>query len=286
MIVFATCAAEPALQGSDRVLAAALEARGHAVRPAPWNGPQEAFEGADAIIIRSTWDYQKTPAAFADWLGRLEARPNVFNPPALMRATMSKRYLLDLAEKGAPLPPTRAVEPDADAIAAAMDALGLEEAVVKPEYGATASGLSRVRREDRDGLAAAAAKMAMPGLVQALVPEIAEAGETSFIFAGGAFTHAVTKRPKSGDIRCQSEHGGVNRRADPPAAAIAEARRILGLVGGDPVYARVDAILPAIGALDGTMRLMEVELIEPELFFTYAPEAAARLADALIERLK
>ncbi|WP_133162253.1 ATP-grasp domain-containing protein [Hyphococcus luteus] len=280
MIVFATCAAEPALQESDRVLAAALGARGFAVAAAPWNGPQDAFVAADAVVIRSTWDYQKTPDAFADWLARLEGRPNVFNPPAMMRANMSKRYLLDLAGKGAPLPPTMAVEPDPDAIAAAMDALGLAEAVVKPEFGATASGLSVVRREDAAGLAAAAAKMAMPGLVQALVPEITTAGETSFIFAGRAFTHAVTKRPKSGDIRCQADHGGAAALADPPDWAVAEAHRLLAMVSGDPLYARIDAV-----TLDGEMRLMEVELIEPELFFTYSPDAAARLAGALLERL-
>ena len=61
-----------------------------------------------------------------------------------MRWNASKTYLLDLAAKGAPLPPTRLVEPTAEAIAAAMDDMGLDRAVAKPEFGATASGLSLV----------------------------------------------------------------------------------------------------------------------------------------------
>ncbi len=279
-IVFATCLAQPAMQESDAVAARALEARGVVVTAAPWNGDQAVFERADAVIIRSTWDYQKTPDAFAGWLQSLDDGRPVFNPPAIMRANMSKRYLLDLAAKGAPLPPTRGVEAEVGAIIAAMDEMGLEEAVVKPEFGATGSGLSLVRREDEEGLVAAAAKMAMPGLVQALVPEIMVRGETSFMFIGGGFTHAVTKRPKSGEIRCQAEYGGASALASPPEWAIAEARRILGLIPGAPLYARVDGVV-----LDGAMRLMEVELIEPELFFTYAPDVASRFADALIERL-
>ncbi|MEZ5891926.1 MAG: hypothetical protein R3C58_02085 [Parvularculaceae bacterium] len=279
-IVFATCLALPDLQASDAVIARALETRGVAVRAAPWNGDQAPFDAADAVVIRSTWDYQEAPPAFAAWLDGLALRPNVFNDPALMRANMSKRYLLDLASRGAPLPPTLPVDPNADAILAAMDALGLDEAVVKPEFGGTGSGLSRVRRADRAGLAAAAVKMGMPGLVQALVPEIATAGETSFMFIAGAFTHAVTKRPKTGEILCQAEHGGTSAPAAVPDWAIAEARRILGLIPGEPLYARVDGVV-----LDGRMQLMEVELIEPELFFTYSPEAAERFADALIERL-
>ncbi len=278
-IVFASCAAKPFSGHGDAPLVAAFEARGCVVREAAWNGPQGAFADADAIVIRSTWDYQDMPGAFDAWLASLEGR-RVFNDPALMRANMSKRYLLDLAARGAPLPPTRLVSPDAASIAAAMDALGLAEAVVKPEYGATASGLSRVRRDERSGLAAAAAAMGMPGLVQALVPEIATAGETSFIFVDGGFTHAVTKRPKSGEIRCQAEFGGLSEAASPPDWAVEEARRILALIGGDPLYARVDAVL-----LDGRRRRLEVELIEHELCVTYAPSSADRFADALLQRL-
>ena len=279
-IVFATCRAKPDLQNSDVPLAEAFGARGYAVGAAPWNGPRAPFAAAAAVLIRSTWDYQDAPDDFSSWLASLpEGR--VFNDPALMRPNMSKRYLLDLARRGAPLPPTLYVEPDADAITAAMDALGLETAVVKPEYRATASGLSLVRRGDKAGLAAAAAKMAMPGLVQAPVQEISKAGETSFVFIAGGFTHAVTKRPKAGEIRCQAEYGGAAEPAEPPDWAVAEAARILAMVTGEPLYARVDAVV-----LDGAMRLMEVELIEPELFFTYSPVAAARLADALLERLK
>ena len=47
------------------------------------------------------------------------------------------------------------------------------------------------------------------------------------------------------------------------------------------VYARIDAII-----LDETLWLMEVELIEPDLFFTHAPAAAEIFADALVNRLK
>jgi len=161
-----------------------------------------------------------------------------------------------------------------------MDALRLGRAVVKPEFGATGSGLSLVARDDGAGLAAAAKKLAGPGFVQALIPEISTQGETSLVFIAGAFSHAVTKRPKAGEILCQAEHGGSIQSVRPPDWAVDEARRILAMVPGEPLYARVDAII-----LVDTLQLMEVELIEPELFFTYAPEGADRLAAALLDRL-
>ncbi|GJL91446.1 ATP-grasp domain-containing protein [Hyphococcus sp.] len=279
-IVLATCREQQDYQASDAVFAHALEALGYAARPAPWNGDQAAFNGAGAVIIRSTWDYHHSPDGFARWLDGLEGQTQLFNAPELMRWNMSKRYLFELAECGAPVPVMLDAQPDAKSIAAAMDALGLDRAVIKPAYGATGSGLSLVARDDAPGLAAAARKLAGPGFVQALIPEITTLGETSLVFIAGDFSHAVTKRPKSGEILCQAEHGGSTEAAKAPDWAVEEAARILAMVPGEPLYARVDAVI-----LDGGIELMEVELIEPELFFTYAPEGADRLAAALLERL-
>jgi glutathione synthase/RimK-type ligase-like ATP-grasp enzyme len=277
LIAFATCLEKPHIQPSDALLAVALERRGARVVAAPWNGAFEPFVQADATIIRSTWDYQHNVAAFENWLQRLHSvRGKVFNAPSLMRWNMAKTYLVDLAARGAPLPPTRVADRDAGAIARAMDELGLAEAVVKPIYGATSSGLSLVRRGDGEGRRTAVRKLDCRALVQALVPEIA-AGETSLLFFAGEYSHAVVKRPIAGDIRSQAEFGGTVATVAPPSWAIEEASRILALLPEPALYARVDVVL-----LDGTLWLMEVEVIEPDLFLTHDDGAAARLADALI----
>jgi hypothetical protein len=52
-------------------------------------------------------------------------------------------------------------------------------------------------------------------------------------------------------------------------------------VGAEPpLYARVDGCV-----IDDELLLMELEVLEPELFLRCAPEAAGRLADALLARL-
>ena len=48
---------------------------------------------------------------------------------------------------------------------------------------------------------------------------------------------------------------------------------VLDAVEGSLAYARVDLV-----AVDGGLLLMELELIEPDLFFPLAPESAERLA--------
>ena len=275
-ITIATCKKFPDLTPSDAILAEALRARGVEVSSAPWNGAFAPFGDADLVLIRTTWDYFDVVDEFSAWIDRLEKTTPVLNPPDILHWNMTKAYLFELAERSAPVPPLIRVARDADAIAGAMDTLGLEEAIVKPLAGGTASGLSKVRRDDGEGLARAAAKLNGDGLVQAFLPEIATIGETSMVFLGGEFSHAVVKMPKSGDIRVQEEHGGTSRALTPPAWAIAEARDILAMCPGKTAYGRVDAIV-----YKDRMSLMEVELVEPELFFAYCPEGAVRLAGIL-----
>ncbi|MBY0423201.1 MAG: hypothetical protein K2Q06_12920, partial [Parvularculaceae bacterium] len=252
-----------------------------------WNGPFEPFERASLVVVRSTWDYWDAPGEFRAWLEKLKSLPHVANDPALMLWNLDKRYLLDLAARGAPLPPTRLVAPDPDAIAQAMDALELDEAVAKPTVSAGAFGLNRVRREDRAGLAAAARDLGGPGLVQPLIREIVTAGETSLVYFGGVFSHAVVKHPKSGDIRIQEQHGGATRPAVAPEWAVAEGRRILSMLPANALYARVDVVLRDAPGLDPALWLMEVEVLEPSLYLSHAPPGSAEaFAAALLRNME
>src|SRR3546814_2436579 len=45
-------------------------------------------------------------------------------------------------------------------------------------------------------------------LVQPLMPGIFTEGEFSLFFFGGRFSHAIVKRPASGDFRVQEQFGG------------------------------------------------------------------------------
>lgn len=277
-IAFATCLEMPGLQPDDAPIAAAIEATGVEVVAAPWNGPFEPFEHCDLVAVRSTWDYAEEPEAFLTWLERLEAvRGRVVNRPSLMRWNARKTYLLDLAERGAPLAPTRLVPADAEEIDAAMAELGLDEAVVKPVFGAGASGLSIVRRDDADGLAAAAAKLGHDGLVQPLVPEIRTVGEASLTFVGDTFSHAAIKRAQAGSILIHAEHGGSTAPFEPTDEQLRVARDVLELLPEPADYARVDLVPTEQGAV-----LMEVEVIEPELFVLHGDGAPERFAHLLL----
>jgi glutathione synthase/RimK-type ligase-like ATP-grasp enzyme len=274
----ATCRKQPALTPDDDLLRRALEARGAVVRAAPWDAIDPG--AAPSVCLRSTWDYHRRWAEFRPWVQRFAAgQDRLWNPAPTVLWNADKIYLRELADAGVAMPATRWCEPgDRPDVEAFLRELGLPRAVLKPRVSATAHGTYALEPGRLLSEAEWAPLEASGSLLQGFVPEILE-GETSLIFVDGAFTHSVHKRPAAGEFRVQRDFGGTIVPIRPDASLRAFAERVLAAVSHAWVYARVDVVRTARGPV-----LMELELIEPDLFFARAPEAADRLAAALIHR--
>jgi glutathione synthase/RimK-type ligase-like ATP-grasp enzyme len=279
-LALATYAALPALTADDALLLPELARLGISARAAVWDDPTARWDDFDAVVIRSCWDYHRKPAAFQAWVRRLEAFGlRVLNPPAVLRWNADKRYLRDLASAGVPVIPTVWIDQGArTSLAEILSAHGWSDVVVKPAVSASAHQTWRVAAADATDVQPRFSALAALGhvLVQPFVDEIRTTGEWSLVFLGGAFSHAVVKRPRDGDFRVQSEHGGSYTAAAPPEALIDAARAALAAAPGPCVYARVDGCV-----VDGVFRLMELELLEPGLFLATSPEAPRRFGRAI-----
>ncbi len=282
-VALVTCGSNPELSDDDRPLLSELWSLGVAAEPAVWDDPAVDWGSYDAAVIRSAWDYHLTPAAFLAWLARLEALGlPVWNPAPVVRANLDKSYLKELAAAGVPVAPTewvkRGARADLDDILAAR---GWDDAVVKPTVSASAFRTRRVRRGRADGQAALDDVLAhSDAMIQPFLPEIESEGEWSFVFLGGDFSHAVLKTPRAGDFRVQGEHGGRAERRDFPPGLLIQARDA-AIAGPRPwLYARVDGVRRG-----GELLVIELELIEPLLFLSYAPGAARKFAAAIKARL-
>lgn len=283
-IRFVTCRTWPEISESDRLVQRALEARGATVEGRAWNDPGAGWDGFDAIVLRSNWDYHFEPEAFLGWLDRLErAGARVFNPPALVRWNLTKAYLLELARAGVPTVATVIVEDESRAgLEAVMAARGWSRVVMKPVISASAHDTRLVTAATLDEAVGALASGAMrrPLLVQPFVEEIQTRGEWSLIFIEAQMTHAVLKRPASGEFRVQPRLGGTVETPPVPDAVRAVGRVALAALPVPPLYARIDGV-----ETDGGFQIMEVEVNEPGLFFPHAPAAAQRFAEALLRRV-
>jgi len=282
-VVFATCEQQPLITADDQVLANALGEAGVEVRAIPWT-EIDPFAVIDAppVLLRSTWDYHRKPALFRSWLdGFASSGRPMWNPPAIARANVDKIYLKDLEAAGIAIPTTRWIDRAGNAsIASVMREEHWDRAVLKPRIAATAYGTFLINGEpslDDDSFAPARASGA---LLQEVVPEVVERGEVSLVYFEGRFSHGVLKRATAGEFRVQKDFGGAVTTITPSPAVRAFADRVAATVPSSALYARVDLVDTDRGPM-----LMELELIEPELYFLYVPVAARRLADLIAARL-
>jgi glutathione synthase/RimK-type ligase-like ATP-grasp enzyme len=282
-VALVTCAAYPELSDDDRLLLPALEAAGFEPVARRWDDPDEPWARHAAVVVRSCWDYHRRAAEFHAWLDRLEtAGARVFNPVPILRWNADKRYLRDLASAGIAVVPTAWVdEREEGSLAALAGARGWRRVVVKPSVSATAFETWRtgpvVTDDDEQRFRRLTGER--PVLVQPYLPEI-EGGELSLVFLGGRYSHAVLKRPRPGDFRVQIDFGGTVESVRPDPHVVETATRVLRAAPSDTLYARVDLCLVA-----GRVQLMELEVLEPALFFQTEGDAPGRFAEALARAL-
>lgn len=267
----------------DRLLLRGLESRGLRGVRIDWADPAVDWSAFRAAVFRTTWDYYDRQAEFALWLDRVAPATRLVNDAATVHWNLDKHYLADLAAAGVPTVPTRFVERGGVLdLAGALAETGWTEGVVKP---AVSGGARHTHRFD---CGSAAAVEAIVGplvaeeafLLQPFEPDVVAHGEDTLVVVDGSFTHALTKRARPGDFRVQDDHGGTVHPCTPSDAQVELATRAMAVRPGT-AYGRVDMVRRP----DGTWAVMELELIEPELWLRRCPAAADALAGAIADRL-
>ncbi len=272
------------LLGEERLLLAGLEARGLRTARVAWSNPDFDWSRTRAAVFRSTWDYFERFAEFSAWMDRVERGTRLFNAPELVRWNVDKHYLRDLAGRGVNVPVTRFIERgETTTLREAFAACGWSEAILKPAVSGAARHTYRLNAANLDAHEAVLRELLREEamMLQPFLGNVLTQGELSLIVIGGCCTHAVRKIAKAGDFRVQNDHGGTVHPHTPAADEIAFAESAVAACPQAPLYARVDAVRDDSGALS----LMELELVEPELFFRFSPPAADALAAAIAERM-
>ncbi|ESZ87115.1 MAG: transporter [Blastomonas sp. CACIA14H2] len=228
---------------------------------------------ADLVLPLMAWGYHR---ALSRWREQLDRWHGVrfLNPLEVLRWNTDKRYLLELAQRGVAIVPTRFHERlDPAALDDARAAFGTADLVVKPPVSAGSDHTWLLR----DGAPCPPEALGEAMLVQPMMPSIASEGEYSLFWLAGEFAHAILKRPKSGDFRVQGQFGGQSQAVHPPAAARDLALATLEAIDAELLYARIDMV----GDGRGGYALMEIELIEPWLSLDRTQDGGKAFAAAI-----
>jgi glutathione synthase/RimK-type ligase-like ATP-grasp enzyme len=267
----------------NALLTAALAEIGVESEIRVWGGGT-AWQAAALVLIRTPWDYWEHRGEFLAWADGVAAVTALRNPAPLLAWNSHKGYLLDLRAAGVPVIRTDLV--------AAESAAGLHaeilaghggEIVIKPAVSAGGRGALRVRADDPRAAAHLAAltggTAAMPGtdtLVQPFATSVLGRGEVSLVFFEGEYSHAVRKVAADGEYRIHTMYGGSVLPHTPTPAELAVARAALAAAPTATTYGRVDLVDTETGPA-----VMELELVEPELFLAARATATADFAGIL-----
>lgn len=292
-IAYVTYASAPDEWTADLDLltfADAAEAEGWTVDVVPWDSAWYDWGSADAVVVRSPWDYVGRYQEFLGWLRRADEAGHVVNPPRLIADNTDKQYLRRLERAGIPVVPTAWIEPGDDIedetwLTNVLD--GLEapgpDWVVKAHIANGARNSARCRTLEE--VRAAATRIVSGGLVamvQPYLPGVEDPGETSVVVIGGVPAYAVRKVPAldGGGAREREQVELTDELREFAVGALDEYLRSRKTEGADVVAARMDLV-----TVDGTWRVMEAELAEPALYFEVVPQGAQALVQVIRDRI-
>ncbi len=263
----------------DQLAVPPLNELGWQIEEVSWRNASVDWNRFAAVVIRTPWDYHHDLESFLAVIDRIEiSSAKLVNPATIVHWNIDKRYLREIESHGLPIVPTLWLHsPTQPHIADAFQKFGCDELVIKPTMGAGARDTFRLKQgeEMSERLSLYRNRNAM---VQPFLTSIVEQGEWSLFYFGGSYSHTVLKTPKTGDFRVQEEYGSRLQAVEPSPAMREIGDRAIHCMGQTLVYARVDLVL----AHDAPC-IIELELIEPSLYFPYEAESPKRFALALNE---
>ena len=293
VVVVACCRlsgeAEPSClfpDGDRGLLVRALAAVGLEAVAVSWDDPGFDWVSPAGVLVSSTWDSVDRPEEYVRWARRVSATTTLVNPAEVIEWNLDKTYLRDLAGVGLRVLPTEWVPPGGSWSGNADG-----DVVVKPSVSAGGRDTAWYSQGQSALVEAHVARLVGLGhtvMVQPYVVSVDDPGEIDLIYIDGRFSHGVRKKPllerDVGVLARPWERMGWLGLAEPTAAERSlgdDTAAVLAARFGDLVYGRVDIVALA----GGEPALLEVELIDPNLSLSDFPEAATRLAAAVVERL-
>ena len=261
----------------DNLLKRELELLGLSVIIKDWKSKNFDWTKTKCAVFRSTWDYFDNFKKFSHWLEKTKSKTQFINSFDLIKWNLNKTYLFDLKNNGINIPPSILIKKnEAISLNELFQKTCWNEAVIKPVISGAARHTYRINKTNFQNHENNFKKLISKEdfLFQEFMNNIVSEGELSLILISGQYTHAVRKTAKKGDFRVQDDHGGTVEIYHANKQEIQFAENCIKHCPKKAHYARVDIVYDNKNEIS----LVELELIEPELWFRNNAKSAKLLA--------
>lgn len=272
-----TCEKIPQLHSDDQKLLEEFRKRQVSVEPVIWSRPHN-WKMYDAIVVRTPWDYARRWEEFKQVATEISKSTMMIHSWELIQWNADKTYLQKIGnDQIKQIPTIHYPKFSENNFKASFQELSSQQLVFKPHVGASGVDTFCVDETEWEKVATLQGREV---LAQPLMRSILNKGEYSLIYFDHKFSHAVLKCPKNGEFRVQEEHGGSVKPYLPTESEIQAGEKFLDQQDFKFPYARVDVAIEPSG-----IYLMELEVIEPELFFRFSTEGEEKFISAIFNHI-
>jgi len=249
-------------------------------KPIVWETQSEQLSDFDIALFRTTWGYHEKIEKFKKFLDFLdEIKLPALNPTSIIRDNLHKFYLKDLASKGVNILPTEFIKRDSQIeLKSLVEINSWNKFVIKP---AVSAGSYKTFLFDSEEIKEAEMiyselKMNRDVLVQKYFDSVKTLGEFSTIYFANGYKYSVNKIPEKGDFRVQYQYGGQYRMIELPKSAAEQSDFVASIFINNCLYTRIDGLMH-----EDKFYIMEVELIEPDLYLNIHPEGIGQFVESV-----
>ena len=241
---------------------------------AVWDDKTVNWADYNLVYLHTPWDFMDKYSAFVQWIERASAITKLINPLEIVKWNINKQYLFELSRKGIAIPGTTLIKVD-EPLDSSEER---RDIVVKPTVGAGGQDIYRFSSL-KEALADKRVKdlhARTEILVQDFDERILSQGEYGAIVIDGQLTHCILKNPGNNEFRIHDIYGGTLEPVDISEQMEVFCRKVYDCLTTKPAYGRIDFI----GAAEPV--LMELELVEPELFLRFSKTALTKFVETII----
>ena len=261
----------------DGLLIEALNNLGLKTIKKDWNDSNFNWNSTKTAVFRSTWDYFDKFSIFQNWLSQVQNKCALINSYEQIKWNLDKHYLQDLKNWGLPIPKSVFINKmSGTKLKDIATNMKWNHIVVKPTVSGAAKNTFQLKDQEIENFQTKWISLTNEEdfIVQEFQKNIIKSGEIAVMLFGGKYSHAVLKKAKKGDFRVQDDFGGTVETITPSKEIIDLAEKAIKKLNPTPLYCRVDVILNN----QNKAVIIELELIEPELWFRFKITAADKLA--------
>lgn len=265
----------------DVLLKQTLESLNISTDIVAWDDPSYDFASTQCAIIRSCWDYDQRIDEFLNQMKRISEKTTLINPYETIKNNSDKSYLKSYSNQGIPIVETFYLKnfyelPDI------LNKIPSETIIIKPAISASGRNTHRLSKTDT-GIEQIVQNILQHStvLIQPFYDTVQTIGEKSTVVINNEVVFTMRKVPQSGHFLVHTHMGGTYIPDEVSKKDESFINDVIKHLPKKTAYVRIDYLFDK----DDQAKLLELELIEPNLYLHNNPKGLKLLCDYVLETI-